>query len=505
MEQVNHPALTMWEITQPSPEAQAVDAAAGVTPVAVVTAPTSAPAPVAASAAPVEVAPAPVAAAVAPAPLPSPVQLGEPTGGLGYVISVLDKVRAAGLSQPMGTTPEAQMAALQMSTAVNLLTAGANMLLMYSGALGTTPAAMMPIAAPIHEGPAAEAAPVAVAVADPVHEAAGDSRAPVASASIVLPATFTVPGEKVAEPIRTVTLGGSGSRSAVTIGGAAALPFRHFEGNVGHAPVIAMEVFDKVPRHYPATLRERLGALVDDPAAFARHCVEALGAEVISVRLDGAHPDNGDASPDAAAEVIGRVLAAVKVPLIVTGPSHFEKNNAVMKQIAGQFAGENLLLNWAETDNYKTLAAAAMGYGHCLVCQSPIDVNMAKQLSILTTNMGLPADKIVIDAMTGAIGYGLEYTYSVMERIRTAAFTGDTMLAMPILGTPGYEVAKTKECKAPASAFPIWGPEAERGALLEIATAMSLLNAGADLLIMYHPTAVTAVKRKIAEMMMVDV
>jgi acetyl-CoA decarbonylase/synthase complex subunit delta len=171
-----------------------------------------------------------------------------------------------------------------------------------------------------------------------------------------------------------------------------------------------------------------------------------------------------------------------------------------MKAVASAFAGENLLLNWAETDNYKTVAAAAMGYGHCVAAQTPIDVNMAKQLNILMTNMGLSPDKIVIDALTGAIGYGMEYTYSVMERIRSAAFTGDPMLAMPIIATPGYEVAKIKETKAPASQFPLWGPESDRGALLEISTAMCMLNAGTDMLIMYNPTAARTVINKIREM-----
>ena len=235
----------------------------------------------------------------------------------------------------------------------------------------------------------------------------------------------------------------------------------------------------------------------------ARHCVEKLGAEVISVRLLGTHPENGDAPPEAAAEVVGAVLKSISVPLIVTGPNHFAKNNAVMKHIAAAFAGENLALNWVETDNYKTIAAAAMGYGHCLIAQTPIDVNMCKQLNILLTNLGVPPEKILIDPMTGALGYGLEYTYSVMERIRTSAFTGDPMLAMPMISTPGWEVARTKEARAPKRDFPLWGAEGERGALLEIATAVSFLNAGADLLVLYHPVAARTVKRKIQEMMQV--
>jgi acetyl-CoA decarbonylase/synthase complex subunit delta len=413
----------------------------------------------------------------------SPAAPGVSVDNLSCVISVLDRVRNAGLPPP-GVTPEEQLAALQMSTAVNLLTAGANMLLIYSGALGQVPA--MPVVATV-------SAPA------PAKEK------PITTARIVAPLSFDLPADTASMAVREVTLGGSGTRTtALTIGGAAVFPFRHYEGRTGRSPAIAMEVFDKAPRNYPPVLRQIYGDLLVDPAKMAKYCVDELGAQAISVRLEGAHPDNGNASPESACDVIQSVLRSVGVPVIVTGPSHYEKNNAVMKVVASAFANENLLLNWVETDNYKTIVAAAMGYNHCVVTQTPIDVNMAKQLNILSTNMGLSPDKIVIDPMTGALGYGLEYSYSVMERIRGAALGGDGMLAMPMLVTPGYEVAKTKESKAPEEAFKLWGPESERGALLEIATAMSLLNAGADLLIMYQPAAVRVVKRKIIEMNRVE-
>ncbi len=508
MEKVGHPALSMWDVTQPSPEATEVDVNRGKTaeapaaPVAAATA--SAPAPAKET--------APVAVAERPAPehakIPAnstPVHAAPSNGGnggngdgLSHVISVIEQVRANGLpTANPASTPEEQMAALQMSTALNLLTAGANMLLMYSGALGVTPVAAKAVPLPVETS----VEPTPVVETQKISEVLEAPQKPITSASIIVPTSFGVPGEAFAGTVREVTLGGSGTRtSSVTIGGANALPFRHFEGNTGRKQVIAMEVFDKTPRNYPNSLQEAFGSLINDPAAMAKYCVEQCGAEIISVRLDGTHPDNGDASIEAASEIVGKVLKAVGVPIMVTGPGHFEKNNAVMKQIASDFAGENLLLNWAETDNYKTVAAAAMGYNHCVVAQSPIDVNMAKQLNILMTNMGLAPEKIVIDAYTGAIGYGLEYTYSVMERIRASALTNDAMLAMPIIGTPGFEVARIKESKAPESAFPIWGSETERGALLEISTAMSLLNAGADVLVMYHPVAARTVKRKIAEM-----
>jgi len=520
MKKVNHPALSMWEITSPSPEAAAVDAARAergndAKPSAVgndsslggAAAPDAPEAKPAVSAPAIESAKQPELAPAAPVaaqPVPvAAVSTAAPTDGVGQILSVLERLRAVPVQTELqpGMSADQQMAALQSSTALHLLHAGANMLLMYSGLLGLAPVAaqVSSLAAPAAEAKAASPAPAKAA--KPVAPPPPAPKA-ITSAKILLPTSFKLPEEKASQTIRTVTLGGSGTRtSAVTIGGAEALPFRHFEGKTGHRTAIAMEVFDQELRGYPQPLQEAYGKLLSDPAAMAKYCVEELGAELISVRLMGTHPDNGDKSPEESAELIKKVLKAVGVPLIITGTNHFEKNNAVMKHVAAAFAGENLLLNWAETDNYKTIAAAAMGYNHCIVAQAPIDVNMSKQMNILLTNMGVAPEKIVIDPYTGALGYGLEYTYSVMERIRTSAFAGDSMLAMPMLTTPGYEVARTKESKAPLSAFPLWGPESERGALIEIATATSLLNAGADLLVMYHPVAARTMKRKIDEMM----
>jgi len=136
-----------------------------------------------------------------------------------------------------------------------------------------------------------------------------------------------------------------------------------------------------------------------------------------------------------------------------------------------------------------------------VVAQTPIDVNMCKQLNILLTTMGVPAERIICDPLTSALGYGLEYTYSVMERIRSSAFTGDPMLAMPLSVNIGYEVSKIKESRALRQDFPLWGDEEQREPMLEIATSMCYLNSGADLLMVYHPLAARTLKRKIDEMM----
>ncbi len=304
--------------------------------------------------------------------------------------------------------------------------------------------------------------------------------------------------------VGAVTLGATakkgGTRShTITIGGSNALPFHIFEGEHPNMPVVAMEVFDSVPAKYPESLLEYYGDVIKSPKNMAKKCVEEYGAELISIRLEGTHPEKGNKSPEEAAEIVNEVRESVKVPLIISGHSHFAKINEVMKKVCEVAEGENCLINYVETDNYKTIAASCIAYNHTLVAQSPIDVNLAKQLNILLTDMNFPPEKIVMDPLTGTLGYGLEYTYSIMERIRIDGLAGDRMLAFPMLVNPGYETFRVKESMASEDDYPTWGKAEERGIYWETATAMSLLMAGAELLIMYHPEAVKTVKEKIAE------
>jgi acetyl-CoA decarbonylase/synthase complex subunit delta len=317
--------------------------------------------------------------------------------------------------------------------------------------------------------------------------------------------TFEIPKEANVGKIAQVTIGATpehgGSRShTLAIGGGTGLPFLFFEGRHPNRPLVAMEVFDKTPAKFPDSLREYYQDVLENPGEMARRCVEEFGAELISVRLEGTHPEKGNKSAEEAVEVVKQVLQSVRVPLIISGHSHFEKVNEVMKKVCEATAGENCLINYVETNNYKTIAAACIAYHHTLVAQTPIDVNMAKQLNILLTDMSFPAERIVMDPLTGALGYGLEYTYSIMERIRNDGLAGDKMLAFPMLINPGYESARVKEARAPEKDYPDWGSEKLRGAYWELTTAMSLLAAGADLLIMYDPRAVEAVKKMIREM-----
>jgi acetyl-CoA decarbonylase/synthase complex subunit delta len=316
---------------------------------------------------------------------------------------------------------------------------------------------------------------------------------------------FEIPREHNVGQVVEVTLGATANRGGtrshtITLGGSTALPFHLFEGTQPHRPVIALEVFDTVSPKYPDVLRDYYGDVISDPAAMAKKCVTEFGADLISVRLEGTHPEKGNRSAEEAAEVVKQVLNGVSVPLIITGHSHFEKTNEVLKKVCEVTEGENCLINYVETDNYKTIAAACIAYGHTLVAQSPIDVNLAKQLNILLTEMNFPPHRIIMDPLTGALGYGLEYSYSIMERIRIDGLAGDKMLAFPMLANPGYETFRVKETRAPERDYPQWGDLKARSAYWEIATALSLLVAGAELLIMHHPQAVEVVKKKIGEL-----
>ena len=308
--------------------------------------------------------------------------------------------------------------------------------------------------------------------------------------------SFNLPVEKSENQVLNVTLG-AGSRKIKTVGGADCMPFHLWEGKMPNKPLIAMEVFDSVSEKFPPVLREVYGDILNSPADMAKLCQEKYGADLISVRLDGTHPERGNKSAKESIELVEKILKATDLPLIITGHSNFDKNNEVMKALAQNFEGENFLFNWAEQDNYKTIAGAVMAYGHSLVAQAPIDVNISKQLNILLTNMGLGADKIIIDPMTSTIGYGIEYTYSVMERIRQTGLGGDNMLRNPMIVSVGQECMKIKEAKADEKDFPNWGDLTKRAAYWEIATASTLLYAGADILIMYNPEAVKSTKETI--------
>jgi len=316
--------------------------------------------------------------------------------------------------------------------------------------------------------------------------------------------TIEVPRETWQGAVREVTLGAvgdGGSRTTtVTVGGERSLPFLHFEAPLPHRPVMAAEVSDVYPDDWSPALLETLGEDARDPGAWAARMVDA-GAELVALKLRGAHPERQGLGADECVATVRKVLDAVGVPLIVYGPGTPDKDNEVLVAVAEATKGERLALGNCEEKNYRTLVAAALGNGHLVIGQTPIDVNLAKQLNILIGDMGLPLDRVLMDPNTGALGYGIEYTYSVMERLRLAALMGDTMTQQPMISMAGEEAWRQKEARAAEGVPEAWGDLADRGVAWETTTASALLQAGADIVVLRHPRSLAAVGRALDELM----
>jgi acetyl-CoA decarbonylase/synthase complex subunit delta len=293
-----------------------------------------------------------------------------------------------------------------------------------------------------------------------------------------------------------------GTRSKIVrVGGAGCLPFSFQDGPMPNRPVVAMEVWDKEPTEWPDTLKAALGSSIKDPAQWAKLCVEKFGADLICLVLESTSPEGKNTSADDAANTVKKILDNVGVPLIITGSGDKQKDVGVLSKCAQTAKGENCLLGPVTQDNYKTLTASCMADGHSIIAESPIDINIAKQVNILITDMGFKPEKIAMHPTSGALGYGMEYVYSIMERGRLAALMGDKMLAMPFILFIGAEVWKIKEATASEKEAPEWGELSKRGPLWEAVTAECMIQAGAEILVMRHPDAVKATRASIGELM----
>jgi acetyl-CoA decarbonylase/synthase complex subunit delta len=311
---------------------------------------------------------------------------------------------------------------------------------------------------------------------------------------------FEIPKQIYSGSIKPVTIG-KGAK-AITLGGETTYPFYVFEGPMPNPPRVAMEVWDIDPgEDWAAPAYAAIKDVAKDPVAWALKCVKEFGAEAIGLVLVSTDPNGKNATPESAAETAKKVASAVDVPVIVYGTSNIEKDAEVLPAVAEACGDKPIVIGPVQDKNYKKIGAAALAYGHTVIANSPIDVNLAKQLNILLGQLGVKDSHILVDPTTGGLGYGLEYSYSVMERDRMAALTQeDEKLQLPIINYVGQEVWKVKECKLSNAEAPHLGDQTKRGILMEAITAVDLLLAGSDLLIMRHPEAVKLVKSIIQEL-----
>ena len=304
---------------------------------------------------------------------------------------------------------------------------------------------------------------------------------------------FEIPKATYSGKINPVSIG---KNNPITLGGEDSYPFYLFEGKLPHPPRIAMEIWDMRPDDWPDSALAPYLDVLDDPAAWASKCVKDFGAEAIVIQLKSTDPNGLDQGPEEATQTVQKVLKAVDVPVIIWGSGNEKKDAEVLRKISEDCQGANLTLGPVAEGNHKQIGASAMAYKHTVISSTPIDVNLAKQLNILLENLGVPKERIIVDPTTGGLGYGLEYSYSVMERIRMAALAQeDDKLQYALINNVGNEVWKSKEAKLTTEEAPTLGEAAKRGVLMEAVAAVTYLLAGSDLLILRHPETAKLVRK----------
>lgn len=306
---------------------------------------------------------------------------------------------------------------------------------------------------------------------------------------------FQAPTETYKGAIREATFDG------VKVGGETAFPFHTFEGEMPNDPVIGFEVWDIAPDDWSEELNGVYADVYGDPIAWCRKAVDEFGAQLIYLRLKSADPNGENRPVKEAAAKAKEVIDAVDVPFVVAGTGDLDVDSELLKEVAEAAGERKVILANAEEDNYRQVGAASMGFKHGVVAFSPIDVNLAKQLNVLLGQLGVEDQNIIMDPTTGALGYGLEYSYTVFERDRLAALAqNDPKMQYPIIATIGQEAWKAKETKVEESELPGTGDRKTRGLMWESLTAISLLLAGANILVLRHPEAAELVRKAVTSL-----
>ena len=299
--------------------------------------------------------------------------------------------------------------------------------------------------------------------------------------------------------INAVTLG-TGDK-AIVIGGQNVLPFYTFDAAIENAPKIGVEVSDLASKWETAGLKEFYAGCTT-MADFAKKAETMEGADFIALNFESADPNGDNRSVAECVADAKAVAEVVSLPIVVMGSKNVEKDAELFTAMSEALVGKNVLFMSAKNENYKTVGAAvALANGQKVGAETADDINLAKQLNIMLKGLNVPADAIVMNIGTAAVGYGYEYVASTLDRIRDAALKmADADLQMPILAPVSTDTWGVKESTASEEDEPAWGCREERGIQMEIATAAANLTGGADAVVMRHPAAVAAIKKFVGEL-----
>ncbi|MDR1325769.1 MAG: acetyl-CoA decarbonylase/synthase complex subunit delta [Treponema sp.] len=305
--------------------------------------------------------------------------------------------------------------------------------------------------------------------------------------------------QKFSAAIKEVVIGTGDT--ALTLGGENLLPLYSFDGSIKNPPQVGLEISDMGPdRQLPGIAGFYAGAESVGDAA-GRACT-LPGVSFISLVLDSADPNGGNASIEDSVALCKAVAEKVSLPLVIRGSGNVEKDKELLPKIAEALQGKNVMLMSAKEDNYKPIAVAAVqAYGQKIGAESSVDINLAKQLNVLISQIGVSGENMAMNLGSAAAGYGFEYVASTIERVKGAALAqNDTMLQMPIISPVAQEVWSVKESVVSEEDFPDWGPVEQRGINMEISTAVASLAAGSNAVILRHPTSVAVVSKLISDL-----
>ena len=311
---------------------------------------------------------------------------------------------------------------------------------------------------------------------------------------------FTRKAQVFSSSINEVTIG-TGDK-AVTIGGANTKPLYTFDAPAKHKVAIGVEITDTgVDRTLPGIASFYEGA--ETIAEVAARAAEMPGADFVVLAMNGADPNGENRSVDECVEVAKQVAEAIDVPLVITGARNVEKDTELFSRLAEALQGKNVLFVSAREENYKTVAASAvMAYSNKISAESAVDINLAKQLNVLLSQMGIKPESYVMNVGSAAAGYGYDYVASTLDRVKDAALAqNDVMLQMPVITPVSQETWAVKESIVSEEDYPEWGTREERGVDMEVCTAAAVIAGGSDAVILRHPQSVATIAGMIADLM----
>ena len=307
---------------------------------------------------------------------------------------------------------------------------------------------------------------------------------------------FNQKPQKFNAKINTVTIG-SGDKT-VSIGGNSTFPFYTFDAPTENTAKVGVEISDMGLEAFSDGIKAYYDGSTT-MAEIAKKAAAREGADFVALSLEGGDPNGVDKPVEDLIAVVKEVAEAIDCPLVVEGCKNVEKDSVLLPKVAEVLQGRNVLILSEKEENYKAIGAAAgLAYDQIVGAESAVDINLAKQLNVVTTQLGVNAQKIVMNVGTAAVGYGYEYVVSTMDRIKGAALSqNDNMLQMPIITPVSAETWGVKEASASEADMPEWGSVEERGIDMEVMTAAADLAAGSDAVILRHPESVKTISKLI--------